>query len=133
MIQRPVAVGLKVCQNAILDAYTKNVSLVNCYRKLRFKSFPSPPQSLTVCAVLNDGLGEMELSVGISALVDWDESDELKNFSWVEKFVDPLKEKWFLISRNIRFQSPENISLLLRLLGSDYLAHTTLDIQERKK
>ena len=60
MIQPPLAVGLKVCQHALLDVYTKQVSLVNCVRRLRFVDFPAVPQSLTVCAVLNDGLGEAE-------------------------------------------------------------------------
>ena len=70
MLQRPVAVGLKVCERAILDVYTRNVSLVNCYRKLRFGGFPTPPQSLTVCGILTDGLGETELKVAISFLAD---------------------------------------------------------------
>ena len=53
MIQRPVAVGLKVCEGAIVDLRTRHVTLVNCYRKLRFREFPTRPRSFRVCAVLS--------------------------------------------------------------------------------
>jgi hypothetical protein len=131
MIQRPVAVGLKVCQHAIQDINTRHVSLVNCYRKLRFKRFPSPPQSFTVCAVLTDGLGEMELSVGISGLAAW---DELVFRSWKEKFVDPLKEKWFLVPfSEFSFPEPGRYLFALSAAGEEIVQTTLEIIEERSK
>jgi hypothetical protein len=130
MIQLPSAVALKVCQHTIQDLNTKHVSLVNCYRKLRFNKFPSEPQSFTVCAVLTDGLGEVELSVGISMLAAWGEKEDLIVQSWKEMFTDPLKEKWFLV-RFSQFSFPEYGNYLFAISAAgEEIAHTTLEIQE---
>ena len=133
MIQRPLAVGLKVCQHALLDVYTRHVSLVNCYRKLRFRKLPSAPQSFTVCAVLTDGLGEVKLSMEISVLAAWGEEKHLIFRSWNETFVNPLKEKWFLV-RFSQFSFPQPGNYLFALTGDgEEIAHTTLEIQEIPK
>jgi hypothetical protein len=125
MIQLPVAIGLKVCQEAIQDIKTRHVSLMNCYRKLRFKTFPSASQSLTVCAVVTDGLGEIELSVQISTLATW---DQLAAHSWNENFVDPLKEKWFLV-RFGEFSFPEPGKYLFTFLAArELIAQATLEV-----
>ena len=43
MIQRPNAVGLLLCQQAIVEEHTQNLTLVNTFRRLVLDSFPSPP------------------------------------------------------------------------------------------
>jgi hypothetical protein len=131
MIQRPLAVGLKVCQHALVDAYTRRVSLVNCLRQLRFRDFPAAPQSLVVCAVLNDGLGEVELSLIVS-LGAFDELDELWVRSWKQTFVDPLKETWFLVRFDNRVFFQPGRYLFALYAGSEQIAQTTLDVMEEQ-
>jgi hypothetical protein len=128
MIQRPVAVGLKVCERAILDAYTGNVSLVNCFSQLQFVGFPAPPQSFSVCAVLNDGMGEAELTLAISHLASFEDIDKLWVRSWKYDFDDPLQDLWFLV----RFDDcsfPEAGRYLIALsIANEQISQATLEV-----
>jgi hypothetical protein len=73
MIQRPNAVGLFLCQQAVVEERTRNSSLVNRFRQLSCASFPSPPRDFVVCALLTDGLGDMLLSLNLSRLDTFEE------------------------------------------------------------
>jgi hypothetical protein len=87
MIQIPNAVGLTVCQQAIIEEGTKNVTLVNTFTRLAVKKFPTPPQQLVAHALLTDGIGTVKLSVIISRM------DTLENIivqSGDVTFTDPL-------------------------------------------
>jgi Family of unknown function (DUF6941) len=97
MQRRPTVVGLKVCETAIVQEKTRNVTLVNCFRKLSYAAFPAQASPFTVCAVLTDGLGTAELTLTIKSLVDL---DVVWVHSWRAKFKDPLKELWFLMPVN---------------------------------
>jgi hypothetical protein len=44
---------------AVIEEKTRNISLVNCFTRLDFREFPSPPLSFTVYAALSDGLGRV--------------------------------------------------------------------------
>jgi hypothetical protein len=79
---------------------------------------------------VTDGLGEMELSVGISALAESDDPEELKVFSWKEIFVDPLKEKWLLVRfKDFCFPKPGTYLFDLTVAG-EHIAQSILEIQE---
>ena len=43
MSQRPVVVGLLLCESLIVEEGTHNVTLVNCFSKRKAKRFPSEP------------------------------------------------------------------------------------------
>ena len=94
MRKQPTVVGLKVCQHAIVQEKTRNVTLVNCFRHLRFADFPTRPTAFTVCIVLTDGRGEGELLLRIC---DLDDMEVIWTESRKAKLKDPLKEIWYLL------------------------------------
>jgi hypothetical protein len=94
MQRQPTVVGLKLCEQAIVQETTRNVTLVNCFRELSFPAFPAQARPFTVCAVLTDGLGEGNLTLNIVSLEDL---EEVWTNSWKAKFPHPLRELWFLL------------------------------------
>ena len=97
MIQRPNAVGLMLCQQAIVEEKTRNVTLVNSFYRLRVRALPSPPQRFTVHAILTDGLGKMTLSLVFTRL---DTLEAIYKRSWKTDWSDPLREIRLLMQVN---------------------------------
>jgi Family of unknown function (DUF6941) len=97
MQQRPNVVGLKLCQQAIVQKDTHNVTLVNCFRKLSFARFPGQARPFAICVVLTDGLGTGKAELTITSLVDL---EEVWSRSWNIRFPDPLAERWFVVPVN---------------------------------
>jgi hypothetical protein len=56
MIKKPLAVGLKVREKAVVESKTGNVTLVNCLRKLKVKGFPATTQPLFAFVSVTDAL-----------------------------------------------------------------------------
>jgi hypothetical protein len=73
MAQRPVAIGLHVCEQVIYEEETKNVTLVNCFRKRIVEQVPSEPFPFTVFAWLTDGQGNMTIDLLIQRADDLEE------------------------------------------------------------
>ncbi len=94
MIKKPVAVGLKVCEKAVVEKTTGNVTLVNCLRRLRFKRFPAQAPSLFAFVSVTDALGSCQLKVAITRLATMNEIDAKK---WKADFRESLQEHWFLV------------------------------------
>jgi hypothetical protein len=69
----PVALGLIACQQAVIEAKTNNVTLVNCFAQLHVDEVPSDPTRFVIFATLWDGEGEIDLEVSIMRL-DTDEA-----------------------------------------------------------
>jgi hypothetical protein len=89
MLKLPVAVGLKMCRQVVIEETTRHVTLVNCLRRLAVESFPSAAKELVVCAILTDGLGEMDLTLEIASLVSM---DLVHSFTWKIKLGEALRE-----------------------------------------
>jgi hypothetical protein len=89
MIQQPVAIGLTLCEQVIIEEGTRNVTLVNCCRRWRVREFPSTPQRLAIYAVLKGGQGTGVCKASISRL-DTLEEIYLKEIPLT--FADPLQE-----------------------------------------
>src|SRR5262249_30528874 len=89
MIKRPNAVGLLLCEHAVIEEKTRNVSLVNTFGRLRFREFPSPPRRFVAFALLTDGLGQGTLTLVHTRL---ETSEDLNRYEWPAKFVDPLHQ-----------------------------------------
>jgi hypothetical protein len=89
MKQRPVAIGLLVCEQVIIEQGTHNVTLVNTFSRRTVKEIPSPPLSFVVTALLTDGLGEMPLEMRIERL---DTLDIVSQFHGTVQFAHPLRE-----------------------------------------
>jgi hypothetical protein len=89
MSQRPVAVGLLLCEQVIVEASTRNVTPVNCFHRRAVARFPSGPLPFVVFAILTDGLGQIPLELLIQRL---DTLEQLYRYDFTCSFSDPLHE-----------------------------------------
>jgi hypothetical protein len=93
MSQRPAVTGLMICEKAIIEERTHNVSLINCFTKYRVERVPSEDSRFVVFAILVDGLGDITLDLMVLRL----ETDEVIFQQAQEiQFVDRLQEVRFL-------------------------------------
>ena len=63
MSHRPIAIGLLLCEQIIVDERTKNVTPVNCFTLRTAETFPWTSPPFTVLAWLTDGEGEVQLEI----------------------------------------------------------------------
>ena len=96
MIQRPVTIGLILCETVIVDDQTKNVTPVNCFRKRRVAGFPSEPFPFIVLVWLTDGMGQGRLEVVIQRLAS-DELDAVYRTGVPCHFTNPRAEVRFTL------------------------------------
>ena len=89
MIQLPVAIGLTVCEQVIVEEKTRNITLVNCLARLRVREIPSEPHRLVFYARLTDGIGDGKICLEI---LRPDNLDEFLSQEISAKFADPLQE-----------------------------------------
>lgn len=89
MIKPPVAIGLTVCEQLIVEEKTRNVTLVNCLTHLRVREVPSEPHRLVIYARLTDGLGDGKFRLEMSHP---DTLDEILIQEVSATFTDPLQE-----------------------------------------
>src|SRR5205085_11716428 len=99
MLQLPNVVGLTLCEQAITDLNTRNLTLVNSFTRLRCSTFPSPPQRFVVSTVLTDGLGDATRTLVVSRL---DPLEEVAERHWRMRSTDPLR----VIRLVLRFAAP---------------------------
>jgi hypothetical protein len=92
MKQRPVAIGLLVCEQVVIEEGTRNATLVNCFTHRRVKEIPSPPIPFVVLALLTDGIGEISLEMKIQRL---DTLEVIARSQGSVQFPDPLREVRF--------------------------------------
>jgi len=127
VIQRPVAVGLTICETVIVDEQTRNVTAVNCFRKRRVAGFPSEPFPFTVFAWLTDGMGQGRLQVAIQRL-DAEELEVVYRTSLPCQFASPLDEIRLIIRiRDCAFPVAGAYAVNL-LADGELLAHKRLVI-----
>jgi hypothetical protein len=130
MIQRPNAAGLVLCEKAIIEEGTRNVTLVNVFYRLASDAFPSPPQHLTVHTLLTDGLGVGRMELVISRL---DMMTEIYHHTWQARFQNPLHRLRYLIRiASCSFPGPGRYQFELRADGEP-IAQCLLDVSLRRK
>src|SRR5262245_40606282 len=91
--QRPSVIGLLLCEQAVVEEKTHNVTLVNCFTRLKVEQFPSEPRRFTVFAALTNGFGDVTLDVVVVRL---DNDEEVLRQSRRLRFTDRLQEVRFL-------------------------------------
>jgi hypothetical protein len=129
MIQRPTAVGLILCQQAIIEEETRNVTLVNSFAELRVDAFPSSPQRFTVFAILTDGLGDMTLELDIARL---DTLESIYARSWRATWTNPLRAVRFLARvGSCTFPTPGRYQVSL-LADNDLITQTVINVIQEK-
>ncbi len=130
MIQRPVAVGLIVCEHLIVEEGTRNVTLVNCTPGLTASSFPAVAQRLTVYAALTDGLGDGTLRLSVGHL---DTMEEIYVRDQPIHFPDPLQERriYFRL-RQLRFPAPGRYQFTL-LADGEWVAQQVIRVAVKER
>jgi hypothetical protein len=88
MIQRPVAVGLTLCEKRIVEEGTGHATLVNCFRRVFAAEWPLVLPEFFVHAWLIDGLGECSLRLSVTRL---DTLEEILAQEQRVGFPDPLR------------------------------------------
>jgi hypothetical protein len=130
MIQRPNAVGLILCQQAIIEEKPRNLTLVNTFTRLKFREFTSPPYPFFVYLALTDGLGEMTLSITVAGLNDL---EILRRVAWHENLTDPLREARRLVQvTECSFPSPGRYQVSL-LAGGEWVAQCLLTVRTEEE
>src|SRR5947209_6968397 len=121
MAQIPTVIGLLVSEQAIVEAETYNVTLVNCFLRRKVESFPSEPQRFAVFALLTDGQGDIDLTLVIERL---DTGEEIYRQSRSLRFPDPLKEVRFLFRvQTCSFPVASRYDVILFAAGSELARH----------
>lgn len=88
MKQRPIAIGLSLCEQIIVAETTRNVTLVNCFTHRTVDHFPADFVPFVAFALLIDGSGEIPLEVVIERL---DTLEEIHRISLMGRFNNPLQ------------------------------------------
>jgi hypothetical protein len=130
VIKQPVAVGLILCEQVIVEENTRNVTLVNCFTRVRVRDFPAEWQRLAVLAVLTDGLGEATVSLTVSRQ---DTLEEVFTQENQVRFADPLQEVRILFRLNrVSFPVPGPYQVTL-LLDNELVAHRVIQVVAREE
>jgi hypothetical protein len=125
MIQRPLAIGLMVCEQVIVEEKTRNVTLVNCFRRLHLRQFPSSPQRLAIHAILTDGLGVGTIRLLVVRL---DTLEDVFTHDIEANFSDPLQEIRVLF-RPASLSFPEAGRYEISLLADGQsMAHRVIEV-----
>jgi hypothetical protein len=125
MIHLPNASGLVLCEQAVIEEKTRNVTLVNSFSRLRCPSFPSPRGRFFVYALLSGGLGDAEMSLVVSRL---DTLEDVHETRWHMKFRDRLRPMR-LVLRLSHLSFPEPVRYQFSLMADgEEVAQTVLEV-----
>ncbi len=108
MIHRPVAIGLTVCEQVIVEEKTHNITLVNCFLRLHLREFPASPQRLAIHAILTDGSGTGTIRLVVSRL---DNLENIYAHDMVATFATPLQEVRVLVRPSSLLSFPEQAAM----------------------
>jgi hypothetical protein len=130
MIPRPIALGLTICEKAIVEERTRNLTLVSCFTKLIVEDFPSPPQRFALFAVLTDGLGNGKIDLVVTRV---DNDREVYNLQYPVYFRNRREELRLVLRINqCSFPEPGKYQITLFVDG-DWIAHRELNVVEREE
>ncbi len=68
----PIVLGIELCEKAIEEEQTKNVTLINTFLSIWVEDFPSAPEPFVVSVVMTAGVGSVTMDLIIVRL----ETDE---------------------------------------------------------
>lgn len=129
MIQPPVAIGLTVCEQVIVEEKTRNITLVNCLTHLRVQEVPSDPHRLIIHAWLTDGIGEGEIRV---ELLHPDTLEAILTWKSQLSFSNPLQEFRAVFRKDLSFPVEGRYQFSLLVDGAS-IAQRTLDVFVEKE
>ncbi len=104
MSQRPIAIGLLLCEQLIVDEDTKNVTPVNCFTQRLAETFPWTSPPFLVMAWLTDGEGEITLEVVVERA---NTLEELHRKVLTFRFATPLQQGRLTVRlHSVEFPTP---------------------------
>jgi hypothetical protein len=89
MSQRPIAIGLLLCEQLIIEEGTKNVTPVNCFTQRTAEASPWTSPPFLVLGWLTDGEGEIALDVIVE---ETNSLQELYRSATKVRFSSPLQQ-----------------------------------------
>lgn len=129
MIQPPVAIGLTVCEQVIVEEKTHNITLVNCFARLKVREVPSGSHRLVVYARLTDGRGEGKIRL---ELLRPDTLDEVLVQDISAAFSHPLQEFHAVFRGSVPFPIEGRYQVNL-LADGELIAQRTFQVFVRKE
>ena len=124
MKHTPVAIGLQLCRDYIVEEGSRNVTLVKCFHQIQSASFPLKIHPLALAARLTDGQGELQLSVVVCQLATMKEA--------IVKAVkvqlnDRLANYWFLARASKVTLPVEGLYQFVLLSDGELVGQCTLE------
>jgi hypothetical protein len=89
MTPPPLAVGRIVCEKAIIEEGTRDITLVGALPKVIVERFPSQSRSFFIYALLTNGLGPAKIDIVVTHL---ETDQEVYTRQYVGRFPDRLAE-----------------------------------------
>jgi len=125
----PIVLGLTLCEKAIVEEGTKNITLVSTFTKLVVDEFPSLPQKLVLYGVLTEGLDDGTIELVVRHL---ETNEEIYTNRLKIHFPDRVAEVRVLFRVNrCSFPLPGEYQLTF-LLDGEWLAHRRLAVSEKE-
>ena len=87
MTPNPIAMGLLLCDYAVVEEVTRKVTLAGEFTSLWAEEFPMPPRDFCAYSVLSDGVGRGTIELVVTHL---DSDDELLTLRRECEFTDKL-------------------------------------------
>jgi hypothetical protein len=129
MIPPPLALRLTLCEKAIIEDGTKDITLVSTFRTIIVEKFPSPPQRFTAFAVPTDGLGDGTIDFVITN-VETDEEVYARQIT--VRFPDRLAEIRLLLRiTRCSFPAPGTYEVVLSVDG-DWIAQRRVKVSAKE-
>jgi len=127
MIPPPVALGLMLCDQVIVEEGTRKVSHIGGFNSLRGREFPFDPLPFCVLATLTDGQGEAEITLTVT---DLESDEETYSFNRDLTFPDRFAEVHILFRLNeITFPVPGSYMFTLMVDG-DWIAQRRIRVRQ---
>jgi hypothetical protein len=129
MTPQPLILGLTICEKAIVETGTKNVTLVSIFTRFVLEEFPSLPKPFVLHLVLTGGHGTGIINVAIREL---ETDEEIYENNLAVSFADRAAEVYVLFRINkCSFPRPGKYQITLFLDG-EWLAHRQIQVIERQ-
>jgi hypothetical protein len=126
MAQLPIAIGLVLCEQVIIEEGTRNITPVNCFNVREVDDIPGRA-SFCVLAWLADGKGEKTAELVVQRL---DNLDEVFRSKAKLVFRDPGHTPRFLARINCDFPISGYYEIML-LIDGELIAHRKFRVQKK--
>jgi hypothetical protein len=130
MSQKPIAVGLSLCEQVIIEEKTRNLTLVNSFTRRYVERFPAEPFPFVLFAILTDGSGEVKLEAAFQRL---DTLEVIFRQRLTVRFTNPLQEIGCIFRvRQCSFPISGHYQVVL-LAGEEFLAQRRFRIAMKEE